>query len=56
MNTSPAMGFISEILDANADHPSGSVDLVSDLPGERTEVQAKSGSVRTLTISYWHCC
>ncbi|CAL9385845.1 MULTISPECIES: hypothetical protein [Streptomyces] len=56
MNTNPALGLISEIFDSNAEHPSGSVDLTADLSGERTDVQAKTGAVKTLTISYWHCC
>ncbi|MFD7169305.1 hypothetical protein [Streptomyces violascens] len=57
MNLTAALDYSNEILEANANHPAGSVDLTAALPGERTEIQAKSGvPVKTLTISYWHCC
>ncbi|MEU9518025.1 hypothetical protein, partial [Streptomyces sp. NPDC048224] len=56
MNTNPAMVLLSEILDANTEHPPGGVDLAVDLPGEHTDAQAESAAADTLTIGHGQYC
>ncbi|CAM5508936.1 hypothetical protein GCM10010261_52570 [Streptomyces pilosus] len=53
MNTNPALGFISAILEAPADRPAGTVDVVLGLPGEPTGTRtAVDGGPRT-SLAWW---